>query len=54
LLRFTAVLLIFGAIAGLMTFGVIPTNAVGLARILLIGYIVLLAITATIGVARRG
>jgi uncharacterized membrane protein YtjA (UPF0391 family) len=53
-LRWITVLTVLAALTGLMTFGVIPTNAIGLTRILLGGYCILLLLTIPFALLRHG
>jgi uncharacterized membrane protein YtjA (UPF0391 family) len=54
MIRWLAVLLILATFTGLMTLGIIPTQAAGLAHVLLQGYLILLTITLVIGIFRSG
>ncbi len=52
MIRWLSVLCILTLVTGLMVMGVIPSEALGLARVLFGAYAALLAITAVIGVLR--
>jgi len=52
MIRWLVVLLILATVTGMMSFGIIPTQAAGLAHVLLQGYLILLTITLLIGIFR--